>query len=34
MTPPQVLAGCFVSIGQDGTPFVDKGLIKPETASC
>jgi ParB family transcriptional regulator, chromosome partitioning protein len=24
------LAGCFVSIGQDGTPFVDKGLIRPE----
>ncbi|HLJ92766.1 MAG TPA: ParB/RepB/Spo0J family partition protein [Gemmataceae bacterium] len=24
------LAGCFVSIGQDGTPFIDKGLVKPE----
>lgn len=24
------LAGCFVSIGQDGTPFFDKGLVKPE----
>jgi ParB family chromosome partitioning protein len=24
------LAGCYVSIGQDGTPFIDKGLIKPE----
>jgi ParB family chromosome partitioning protein len=24
------LAGCFVSIGQDGTPFYDKGLVKPE----
>ena len=24
------LAGCFVSIGQDGTPFLDKGLVKPE----
>ena len=24
------LAGCYVSIGQDGTPFVDKGLVKPE----
>jgi ParB family transcriptional regulator, chromosome partitioning protein len=24
------LAGCFVSIGQDGTPFTDKGLVKPE----
>jgi ParB family chromosome partitioning protein len=24
------LAGCFVSIGEDGTPFVDKGLVKPE----
>jgi ParB family chromosome partitioning protein len=24
------LAGCFVSIGHDGTPFVDKGLVKPE----
>jgi ParB family chromosome partitioning protein len=24
------LAGCFVSIGQDGTPFCDKGLVKPE----
>lgn len=26
----KVLAGCFVSIGQDGTPFLDKGLVKPE----
>jgi len=24
------LAGCHVSIGQDGTPFLDKGLVKPE----
>lgn len=24
------LAGCFVSIGQDGMPFLDKGLVKPE----
>lgn len=24
------LAGCFVSLGQDGTPFFDKGLVKPE----
>ena len=24
------LAGCFISIGKDGTPFVDKGLVKPE----
>lgn len=24
------LAGCYVSIGQDGTPFIDKGLVKPE----
>jgi len=24
------LAGCFVSIGQDGTPFIEKGLVKPE----
>ncbi len=24
------LAGCFISIGQDGTPFLDKGLVKPE----
>src|SRR5262249_11913358 len=24
------LAGCYVSIGQDGTPFCDKGLVKPE----
>lgn len=23
-------AGCFVSIGQDGTPFIDKGLVRPE----
>jgi ParB family transcriptional regulator, chromosome partitioning protein len=26
----QALAGCFVSIGQDGTPFIDKGLVRPE----
>ncbi len=26
----KVLAGCCVSIGQDGTPFIDKGLVKPE----
>src|SRR5262249_5429718 len=26
----QMLAGCYVSIGQDGTPFFDKGLVKPE----
>ena len=24
------LAGCFVSIGQNGTPFFEKGLVKPE----
>jgi ParB family chromosome partitioning protein len=24
------LAGCYVSIGQDGTPFCDKGLVRPE----
>jgi ParB family chromosome partitioning protein len=24
------LAGCYVSIGQDGKPFIDKGLVKPE----
>ncbi len=24
------LAGCYVSIAQDGTPFIDKGLVKPE----
>lgn len=24
------LAGCYVSIAQDGTPFLDKGLVKPE----
>ena len=24
------LSGCFVSIGQDGTPFIDKWLVKPE----
>src|SRR5207249_10346373 len=23
------LAGCFVSIAQNGAPFVDKGLVKP-----
>jgi ParB family transcriptional regulator, chromosome partitioning protein len=26
----KALAGCFVSIGADGSPFVDKGLVKPE----
>ncbi len=26
----KAIAGCFLSIGQDGTPFVDKGLVKPE----
>ncbi len=26
----KLLAGCYVSIAQDGTPFVDKGLVKPE----
>ncbi len=26
----KALAGCFVSIGQDGTPFFDKGLVKRE----
>ena len=26
----KTLAGCYVSIGQDGTPFIDKGLVKPE----
>jgi ParB family chromosome partitioning protein len=26
----KALAGCYVSIAQDGTPFVDKGLVKPE----
>jgi ParB family transcriptional regulator, chromosome partitioning protein len=26
----KMLAGCFVSIGEDGTPFLDKGLVKPE----
>jgi ParB family chromosome partitioning protein len=26
----KMLAGCHVSIGQDGTPFLDKGLVKPE----
>lgn len=29
-TEHKSLAGCFVSIGQDGTPFVDKGLVRPE----
>jgi ParB family chromosome partitioning protein len=24
------LAGCYVSIDQDGKPFLDKGLVKPE----
>lgn len=26
----KALAGCFVSIGQDGTPSYDMGLVKPE----
>ena len=26
----KTLAGCYVSIGHDGTPFIDKGLVKPE----
>jgi ParB family chromosome partitioning protein len=26
----KTLAGCFVSIGEDGTPFIDKGLVNPE----
>jgi ParB family transcriptional regulator, chromosome partitioning protein len=26
----KTLAGCFISIGEDGTPFLDKGLVKPE----
>ena len=26
----KTLAGCYVSIGQDGTLFLDKGLVKPE----
>lgn len=26
----KTLAGCYVSIGQDGAPFLDKGLVKPE----
>jgi ParB family chromosome partitioning protein len=26
----KTLAGCYVSIGQDGTPFFDRGLVKPE----
>ncbi|MBX3442134.1 MAG: ParB/RepB/Spo0J family partition protein [Planctomyces sp.] len=26
----KALAGCFVSIGNDGTPFIDKGLVRPE----
>ena len=29
-TEHKALAGCFVSIGQDGTPFIDKGLVRPE----
>jgi len=29
-TDQKKLAGCYVSIGQDGTPFLDKGLVKPE----
>ncbi|HMP01718.1 MAG TPA: ParB/Srx family N-terminal domain-containing protein [Gemmatales bacterium] len=29
-TEQKALAGCFVSIGQDGTPFFEKGLVKPE----
>ncbi len=27
------LAGCYVSIGHDGTPCFDKGLVKPEHES-
>jgi ParB family chromosome partitioning protein len=26
----KAFAGCYVSIGQDGEPFMDKGLVKPE----
>jgi ParB family chromosome partitioning protein len=26
----RALAGCCLSIAQDGTPFVDKGLVRPE----
>jgi ParB family chromosome partitioning protein len=26
----KLLAGCCVSIGQDGMPFIDKGLVRPE----
>jgi ParB family transcriptional regulator, chromosome partitioning protein len=26
----KVFAGCYLSIGQDGTPHFDKGLVKPE----
>jgi ParB family transcriptional regulator, chromosome partitioning protein len=26
----KMLAGCYVSIGQDGAAFLDKGLVKPE----
>ena len=29
-TDQKSLAGCFVSIGQDGTPFIEKGLVRPE----
>src|SRR5262249_40910360 len=29
-TEQKRFAGCFVSIGDDGTPFIDKGLVKPE----
>jgi hypothetical protein len=29
-TEQKALAGCFISIGQDGTPFIDKGLVRPE----
>ncbi|HVX13336.1 MAG TPA: ParB N-terminal domain-containing protein [Pirellulales bacterium] len=29
-TEQKGIAGCYVSIAQDGTPFVDKGLVKPE----
>jgi ParB family chromosome partitioning protein len=29
-TEQKGLAGCCVSIGDDGTPFIDKGLVKPE----
>lgn len=29
-TTQKALAGCFVSIGQNGSLFLDKGLVKPE----